>query len=452
VTRVLVVATEPVGGVMAGPAIRSLELAKVLADRCEVTLAAPPPSDLDDDRITLLHATKEDFDTLHGALRTHDVVVAQQLPAQLLRYVIKLPVRYVADLYNPLMIELLEAMVDAGVPREQHVARRLTRQVFAQCAAADFLICASDKQRDLWVGGLGLSGLIDLESYRHDRTWRSVIDVVPFGLSDRAAVHVRPVLKGVWPGIGPSDHVLLWGGGIWPWLDPLTPIKAVERLVAAGRRDVHLFFLGVQRPAAGDMVVPSGAEPAIAYAQERGLDGGCVHFNQGWVPYDERQSYLREADVGISAHHDHLETRYSFRTRVLDYMWAELPMVLTRGDSMADLVERDHLGATVAPEDDEGFARACTELLDDRDRRAATALRVREAAATFRWDRAAAPLVDFCLHHRERPPRRLDGTTIALATYGQYPAILAEALRSQGARGVARRVGRQVGRVLRHGV
>jgi hypothetical protein len=452
VTRVLVVAGEPVGGVMAGPAIRSLELARVLARHCEVTLAAPPPSELTDDRIALLHATQEDFDVLHGALRTHDVVVAQQLPAQLLRYVTKLPVRYVADLYNPMMIELLEAMADAGVPREQSVARRLTRTVFAQCAAADFLLCASEKQRDLWIGGLGLSGLIDLETYRRDRTYRAVIDVVPFGLSDRPAVHARRVLKGVWPGIGPDDHVLLWGGGIWRWLDPLTPIKAVERLAAQGRRDVHLFFLGVQRPAAQDQVVPSRAEAAMTYARDRGLDGTCVHFNQGWVPYEERQSYLLEADLGISAHHDHLETRYSFRTRVLDYLWAGLPMVLTRGDSMADLVERDDLGATVDAEDDESFARACAGLLDDRARRETTVARVREAAASFHWDEAARPLVEYCTGLAERPPRRHDARTVALATYGQYPAILANSVRTQGARGVARRVGRQVGRVLRHGV
>ncbi len=67
------------------------------------------------------------------ALRSHDVVVAQQLPPQLLRYVEKLPIRYVADLYNPLMIELLEALADAGAPRERSLARRLTRTVLAQC-------------------------------------------------------------------------------------------------------------------------------------------------------------------------------------------------------------------------------------------------------------------------------------------------------------------------------
>ena len=40
------------------------------------------------------------------------MVVAQRLPPQLLRYVAALPVRFVADLYNPQMIEVLEAAGD----------------------------------------------------------------------------------------------------------------------------------------------------------------------------------------------------------------------------------------------------------------------------------------------------------------------------------------------------
>ena len=397
-----------------------------------------------------MEAVAEDFDLLLEALRSHDVVIAQQLPAQLLRYVDKLPIRYVADLYNPLVIELLEALADAGAPREHSLARRLTRTVAAQCAVADFIICASEKQRDLWLGGLGLSGLIDLDSYRHDRTYRSFLDVVPFGLPADSPVHRQQVLKGVWPGIGADDQVLLWGGGLWRWLDALTPIRAVERLAAEGR-SVHLFFMGVQRPGPDHGDVPSVAGDAIEYARRRGLDGSSVHFNDGWIPYEERSSYLLESDLGISAHHDHLEARFSFRTRVLDYMWAGLPMVLTRGDSMADLAEREALGGTVDPEDDAGFAAACAALLDDRDLLEATAGRVRDTAGAFRWEEAARPLIDFCADPHGRPAPKRHPAVVAMATYGQYPGIVAHQVADEGVGVVARRMLRSAGRVLRHG-
>jgi glycosyltransferase involved in cell wall biosynthesis len=446
VTRVLVVSAEPVGAVMAGPAIRALELARVLASTCEVTLAAPAPSDVGDAPVTLLQASLIDFETLLDAVRRHDVVVAQQLPPQLLRYVARMPVRYVADLYNPLMIEVLEA-VGAG---SEGTPRRIAKSVLAQCTVADLVICASEKQRDLWLGGMGMAGLVDVERYRADPTFRSFVDVVPFGLPEREPERGAPVLKGVWPGIARDDRVLLWAGGVWRWLDALTPIRAVQRLREGGR-PVHLVFLGTGRPALDDAVaVPTSAGEAVAFARERGLEGVSVHFNEGWVPYAEREAYLLEADLAVCAHHDHLEARFSFRTRVLDHFWAGLPSVVTGGDAMGDLIERRALGRAVDAQDDEAFAAACAGLLDDDAAHAAVAGRVREVAREFRWSRAAAPLVRFCAEQADRPRRKVPPGVLARATLGQYPDVLADLHDRGGLAEVARSVPRHLGRVLRH--
>ena len=35
-----------------------------------------------------------------------------------------------------------------------------------------------------------------------------------------------PVVRGVLPGIDADDRLLLWGGGIWNWFDPLTVPRA----------------------------------------------------------------------------------------------------------------------------------------------------------------------------------------------------------------------------------
>jgi glycosyltransferase involved in cell wall biosynthesis len=296
---------------------------------------------------------------------------------------------------------------------------------------------------------MGLAGLIDVERYRADPTFRSYVEVVPFGLPDRPPARSQPVLKGVWPGIDAEDEVLLWAGGVWRWLDAITPIRAVERLRSGGRR-VHLVFLGIGRPQLKGADVPSSADEAVAFATERGLEGACVHFNRGWVPYAERDAYLLESDVGVCAHHDHLEARFSFRTRVLDHFWAGLPSVVSGGDAIGDLVDRRGLGRAVAPGDDEDFALACAQLLDDRDAHAAAARRVRELAPSLRWSEVAKPLVHFCRGLDSRPAREPARSALARATYGQYPDILAD-LRDRGGFGaVARRVPQHVARLLRH--
>ena len=73
------------------------------------------------------------------------------------------------------------------------------------------------------------------------------------------------------------------------------------------------------------------ARLAVARAEELGLRDRVVFFNEGWVPYEQRGAYLLEADLGVSAHFDDLESRFAFRTRLLDCFWAGLPVVTTVG-------------------------------------------------------------------------------------------------------------------------
>jgi len=82
------------------------------------------------------------------------------------------------------------------------------------------------------------------------------------------------------------------------------------------------------------------AQKAMNLAQELGLLNRFVFFNQTWIDYRERSAYFSAADVGISIHQKHLETEYSFRTRILDYIKHELPIICTEGDYFADLVDR----------------------------------------------------------------------------------------------------------------
>jgi glycosyltransferase involved in cell wall biosynthesis len=447
VSRVLILSSEPVGERMAGPAIRALEIARALARAGHAaTLAAPAPSDSQDRRVALLEAGFADFDRLLAAAGDHDVLVAQELPAQMLRHLRRLPIRLVADLYNPRPMEVLEAVRDRSRSAQRRAQALAILGTVSMCAAADFIVCASEKQRDLWLGGLALQGLIALDRYRADPSLRSLIDVVPFGLpADAPQGSDEPVLKGAWPGIGPADRVLLWGGGIWNWLDAITCIEAVARLQDLDP-PVHLVFQGIDRPGLEPVDAISGTPGALAHAESLGLLGRRVHVNRGWVPYAERAAWLLEADLGVSAHHDHLEARFSFRTRVLDYLWAGRPVVATAGDALADLVERRGLGRTVPAEDADAFAESCRRLLTDRAEWEAAAGRIAELRPALTWAKAVEPLARFCERRHRREPRRV---RIAALTAAQYPPMIPETLERHGPAELARKAARLASRAVR---
>jgi len=74
---------------------------------------------------------------------------------------------------------------------------------------------------------------------------------------------------------------------------------------------------------------------AINLSKELDLFDKFVFFNE-WVPYEMRQNFLLESSAGLSIHQEKLETEFSYRTRVMDYIWARLPIISTEGDSIAN--------------------------------------------------------------------------------------------------------------------
>jgi glycosyltransferase involved in cell wall biosynthesis len=195
---------------------------------------------------------------------------------------------------------------------------------------------------------------------------------------------------------------------VWNWLDPLTLIKAVERVIARHPR-VRLYFPGSRHPNQGFVPDMAMRQAAVDLCEERGLSGTHVFWGD-WVPYEERQNYLLEADVGCSLHFETVESTFSFRTRVLDYIWAGLPMVVTRGDAASEWVEQYGLGAVVDYLDVEGVAAAIEGLFAVP--RTDFAARFERARRARSWQECAQPLVRFC-HEPRRAPDKVLGTNWA---------------------------------------
>lgn len=205
-----------------------------------------------------------------------------------------------------------------------------------------------------------------------------------------------------------DDRVLIWPGNLWDWFDPETLIRAMAK-ISATRDDIKLYCLGLRHPNSGYGGEMTTTGRTIRLAEELGVKDRTVFFDFGWVSYEERQNYLLAADIGINVHSRHVETTFAYRTRILDYLWAALPVVTTEGGALSDLVDRNGLGRTVRFGDVESCARAILELCDDQDEYA----RVRERVALFRrqltWRHAVEPLIELI----EAPQSRLKaGATV----------------------------------------
>jgi len=384
---------------MAGPAIRVWEIASALATEHDVRLVTTSlRCELSSPSFEVRQGTRavvKELESWADVLVLQGTVLGQH---RVLRSTNKV---VVVDLYDPLHLEQLELFREMDGTERWASLSNATAELNAQLARGDFFLCASIKQRHFWLGQLAAVGRLNPRNYDEDETLRALIAVAPFGLPAEAPDHDEAVLRGVVPGIGHHDEIVLWGGGIYNWFDPLTLIRAVDRL-RRRRPGVRLFFLGLAHP---NPQVPSMrmATDTRRLAADLGLAGSHVFFNDGWVPYGERQNYLLEADLGVSTHLDHVETAYAFRTRILDYVWAGLPIVTTEGDALADLVARQGLGLAVLPGDVGGLEEALFRVLADDAFRRSCADRVVALRSTFSWPQVLEPLLGFCRHPRRAP-------------------------------------------------
>lgn len=410
--RVLIVTYDVVGPLMAGPGIRAWEFARVLGQHFPTTLAAPPPVPVSAPGFAMAALPLEQIEqeALVRLIREHDIIVAQTLPLHLLPDDILHDKYFIVDLYCPWLIENLEHYRAEDTNDPGWLTRDL-ETMSGLFSKGDFFLCAGEAQRSYWLGALSLFGRLTEAVYARDADGRALIDVVPFGLSAAPPQRTAPALKGVVPGIGPDDFVALWGGGVWNWLDPLTLIRATARLRDQGY-PIRSFFLGTQRPSVNDAatVRPTMLATARRLSDDLHLTGTHVFFNERWVAYHDRANYLLDADIGISLHQATLETRFAFRTRVLDYLWAGLVPVVNDGDTIADLVASHDVGRVVPIGDEAALADTIAALIDHPDERERLAARCRNLAASYTWEMAAKPIVEFCC----RPWRTERGDRMAL--------------------------------------
>lgn len=343
---------------MAGPGIRAWHLARELSKHFDTTLIAKAEGmGRAEARPTFIeHGT----DAARAAMRDANVLIGQPARGFGKR---RASQRIVYDLFDPTVLELRELYGDMPSLRQRvHLAAEWWRLSEA-LMRADLLVCAASKQRQFYES---------LQS--GDAPWIEV----PFGID----------LDDVTSCPKPQDNIVVWGGGVWEWLDPATAIDAIVRL---NRDGIHakLLFLGRSRP--NRALIDRRRDDRFDALLARG--GPHVSANEHWVPYGERLAWLRSGKIAIMLHRRTAEAQYSIRTRLFDAIAAGIPVVATAGGFAAELVEKEGLGIVVSPGDVAGVAEAIRRLLMDDETWFTSVASLERIRPRYAWDVVTRPLV-----------------------------------------------------------
>ncbi|GAA1689230.1 hypothetical protein GCM10009808_02660 [Microbacterium sediminicola] len=404
--RLVLVAGDVIANTMAGPGLRFVKIAEQLSAVADVTIAlghegsnAAALADMPFDARE--YASHEELVALMvGA----DIVYGQMVDENAVRQAVQSGTRFIFDLYNAVPAEAIGSEKIGGFDTQPEMDNVYSQVLsfFRLCMrAGSYFVTSNERQRDFWIGFM-LAAKGVMPSSLDGRAATDIVGLLPFGLEDEDPVQASHGIRGK-RGIGDDDFVVLWAGGIWDWFDAETPIRAVAAL-RERRPNVHLVFYGTTHPNAL-IGRPASVGRAAALARDLGVLDVGVHFIEGWVPASERADYLRDADIAVCAHKDSLETRYAFRTRILDHFWSSLPSVVTEGDWFAEYIAENELGEVVRYGDVEQTATAIERLMSS-DVRDQTIGHVQAIRDSWKWSATTRELVEIVANWEERLPVR----------------------------------------------
>lgn len=411
--RVLVLVPGALGEHLTGPEIRAWELAKALSAKYEVTIAANRAVGGEREGIPIVASSR--WRLLREAMR-HDAIFSACLPPYLLALKPLRDFVAITDQYDPHELEL--ATLAAGRHRERELRSRAAVQRL-QLRNADLVLCAAERQRaDLIRVGRSLG---------HMRSRSLDPVVVPFGIPDPPPASKRRPLHDHFAQIDDTDTVVLWWGSVWRWLDAETPVRAFAQM-ADERTDIKL-VITAGKPSSKSAEQFDATQQIRDLADELGVLGRTVLFFDEWIPYEERYDYLREADIGLTLHRHADEARLAARARYMDYLAAELPCVLGRGDETAEEFGAGGYATLLDDPDPDRLAATLTGLADDPGALAGARAAGAELAAKHHWSVVGARVraaVSEAATARPRPQPAL--SALLGATAGYYAHRLVDRL------------------------
>lgn len=281
---------------------------------------------------------------------------------------------------------------DANKQRKLH--EFISSSYNLQLLLSDKIFCRDHEVRKLIIGSLLSLGRIDLNNYYEDRTLNSLIEAAPFGIEDREPRHKKNIYRGIINGIEKNDFLLLSSGGVWNWNDGETLVKTMRLLDDKYKlNNIKLILQGFRHP---DKNQKSSleAEKTLSLAKKHGLLGKNI-FLTDWVPFLERESYLTECDAGIVTSPDIPEANFFLKTRIYDYLWAELPVLLGDNEAFAGVVMKNRLGLITKCGQADDWAKNIVYLYKNKKVQKQIKTNIKKIKKEMTWKKTLKPIEIF---------------------------------------------------------
>lgn len=192
----------------------------------------------------------------------------------------------------------------------------------------DFLMTAGQREKYYLLGLLAASKKLSLNTQNKNS---SLIHVIPMTPPPKP-----PKLQEKTIDKKPEELILLIAGAFLPWYDYTTFFKALEILYKKGETNFKVIFMG------GNPRDPKFEKTIRKMTETSTLQEKLIYT--GLVPFKKRANYYLSADVAINIPSPTIEDELSVRTRIVDYLWAQLPIITPARDEYSQIAVNNGAG------------------------------------------------------------------------------------------------------------
>ncbi len=236
-------------------------------------------------------------------------------------------VQLILDAYVPIYIEV-SARKAADMPQEyKNYFEDFKRHNFV-LKRGDYFLCASETQKFFYTGALSSLGIINPYTYGDHR-----LLVVPFGIHNIPAKAQNNPYKKL--GIDSKKHkTVLWFGGLYPWFR-IDEFLATVQTLSQIDETYKFVIVGGKNPFNPNPDLARQYDHTVEFARKNKLIDRHLFFVD-WVDFDTRINWYKHADFIISINQPGEENIFSWRTRVMDYVWGETVTLTNGGDPLSE--------------------------------------------------------------------------------------------------------------------
>ena len=242
-------------------------------------------------------------------------------------------IKLIVDLYTPIFLEK-ELTLSKWKPQDWLTRFRNKEMVRKFLRRGNHFLVANHRQREYWLKTAKSLG-VPLKL--------SDISVLPTGSGSSIIHHSSSIHH--------ERKVVLWFGGIYPWMDPLPLVEAFGD-IAKKFPDWKLRFLGGWHPDTGYKNLYQKVESSAKLK----IQNDQLEF----IPWQTEKylgKYFRDAAFAVHLPKPTSEDYYAHRVRLLTLLSAGIPILTAGRDIVSDLAVR--LGASFKTKLDIGSIEKC---------------------------------------------------------------------------------------------